>query len=167
VRRDRAYTIAAIAMLAVALGLNVTVFTIMDAMLFRGFPVVVRNDRLVYLQERSADAMCCVSYADFDDWRAQAQTFEALSLVGNRPISLRDDDGRQADLGARIVSASTFRLLGVAPLLGRDFVDGDEVDGAPQTTSSRTASGSGDTARVRRSSAPRFRSTVSPRPSSQ
>ena len=48
-RRDRAFTLAAIAMLALAIGLNVTVFTVMDAMLFRGYPLVKRNDRLVYL----------------------------------------------------------------------------------------------------------------------
>src|SRR5579864_9438689 len=52
-RRDRAFTLAAIAMLALAIGLNVTVFTVMDAMLFRGFPLVKGNDRLVYLQKGS------------------------------------------------------------------------------------------------------------------
>ena len=51
-RRDRAFTITAIAMLALAIGLNATVFTVMDAMLFRGYPLVKRNDRLVYLQEQ-------------------------------------------------------------------------------------------------------------------
>src|SRR5690348_4916233 len=51
-RRDQAFTFAVIATLALAIGLNVTVFTVMDAMLFRGYPLVKRNDRLVYLQER-------------------------------------------------------------------------------------------------------------------
>ena len=45
-RRDRAFTLAAIAMLALAIGLNVTVFTVMAAMLFRAYPLVKRNDRL-------------------------------------------------------------------------------------------------------------------------
>lgn len=132
-RRDRAYTLAAIAMLTMALSLNATVFTVMDAMLFRGFPVVTGNDRLVYLQERMAGANVGMSYADFADWRAQVRAFEGLSFLGNRLISLRDADGGHADLTARIVSANTFRLLGVPPLLGRDFVDDDEIEGAPQT----------------------------------
>src|SRR5690606_1878800 len=51
-RRDRMFSLAAIAMLALALALNVTVFTVMDAMLYRGFPYVQRNDRIVFLQER-------------------------------------------------------------------------------------------------------------------
>jgi hypothetical protein len=42
--RDRGFTLAAIAMLALAIGLNVTAFTVMEAMLFRGYPLVQRND---------------------------------------------------------------------------------------------------------------------------
>lgn len=65
-RRDPLYGITAVAMLALALALNATVYTIMDAMLYRGFPQVVSNDRLVYVQERTATSPCCVSYADFE-----------------------------------------------------------------------------------------------------
>jgi hypothetical protein len=50
--RDRAFTLTAIAMLALAIGLNVTVFTIIQANLFRGIPGVIRNDRIVYIQTR-------------------------------------------------------------------------------------------------------------------
>ncbi len=95
--RDRAFTLAAIAMLTLAIGLNVTVFAVMDAMLFRGFPLVKRNDRLVYLQERYPSGLCCISYADFEDWRAQAQSFEGMAFVGSRNISFRDGDGRPID----------------------------------------------------------------------
>jgi hypothetical protein len=130
-RRDRAFTLAAIAMLTLAIGLNVTVFTVMDAMLFRGFPLVKRNDRLVYLQERYPSGMCCISYRDFEDWRAQAQAFEGLAFVAsNRPITFRDGDGRPLDMFTLAVSANTFGLLGVRPMLGRDFVQADEIPGA-------------------------------------
>lgn len=50
-RRDRAFALTSITLMALAIGLNVTVFTVMDAMLFRGYPLVNGNDRLVYLQE--------------------------------------------------------------------------------------------------------------------
>jgi hypothetical protein len=65
--RDRAFTLAAIAMLTLAIGLNVTVFTVMDAMLFRGYPIVKRNDRLVYLQERSSLGTNRISFADVEE----------------------------------------------------------------------------------------------------
>jgi hypothetical protein len=118
-RRDRAFSLAAIAMLALAIGLNVTVFTVMDAMLFRGFPLVKQNDRLVYLQERYPSGVCCISYPDFEDWRAQAQAFEGLAFVGERLISLRDGDGRPMDTVTVTVSANAFGLLGVPPMLAR------------------------------------------------
>ena len=130
-RRDRAFTVASIMMLTLAIGLNVTVFTVMNAMLFRGFPLVTRNDRLVYLQERFPSGACCISYMDFEDWRAQARTFEGMAFVGERQISLRDGQGRPMDTLAFTVSPSMFGLLGVPPILGRDFAPADENPGAP------------------------------------
>jgi putative ABC transport system permease protein len=127
-RRDWAFTLAAIAMLTLGIGLNVTVFAIMDAMLFRGFPHVKQNDRLIYLQERSPSGLCCMSYADFAVWRAQAETFDGMAFVAGRDISLREGDGRQIDTRAFTVSTNTFALLGVRPMLGRDFA---ATDGAP------------------------------------
>ena len=55
-RRDRTYVLTAIVTLALAIGLNVTVFAIMNTMLFRGYPLVQRNDRLVYIQEQYPSA---------------------------------------------------------------------------------------------------------------
>ncbi len=130
-RRDRTFTLAAIAMLALAIGLNVTVFTVMDTILFRGAPLVKRSDRLLYLQEHNSSGACCISYRDFLDWRAQAPVFEGLAIVAGRAISFRDGDGRPLDMRATTVSANAFGLLGVSPMLGRDFAPADERPGAP------------------------------------
>jgi putative ABC transport system permease protein len=130
-RRDRAFTLAAIATLALAVGLNVTVFTVMDAMLFRGYPIVKRNDRLVYLQERSPVRTNLISFADVEEWRAQAHAFEGIGYVSSRPLAFRDGEGRPIDMSASTVSANTFRLLRVPPMLGRDFSPEDETAGAP------------------------------------
>ena len=51
VRRDRASSLAAVVLMALAIGLNGIVFTIVDAKLVRGFPLVKDNDRLVMVQE--------------------------------------------------------------------------------------------------------------------
>ena len=133
-QRDRAFTLAAIATLALALGLNSTVFAVMDAMLFRGAPYVQRNDRLVYLQEHGPTIPCCLSYPDFEEWRAHAQSFQGMSFVGARSIAFRDGDGHPIDLRATSVSANIFGLLGVPPMLGRDFTPADEAPGAALVT---------------------------------
>ena len=129
-RRDRAFTLAAIAMLALAIGLNVTVFTVMNTMLFRGFPLVQRNNRLVYLQEHAPNGACCISYPDFEDWRSQAHSFEGMAFVADRNINFSGGVGRPVDMATATVSTNAFRLLGVSPILGRDFVPADELPGA-------------------------------------
>jgi putative ABC transport system permease protein len=129
--RDKAFSLAAIAMLALAIGLNVTVFAIMNTMLFSGFPLVQKNDALVYIQERLPSGRTFVSYSDFEDWRSQANAFEGMSFVTDGPRTFSEAAGRSTDALAAIVSTNTFRLLRVSPMLGRDFVPADEVPGAP------------------------------------
>ncbi len=126
---DRAFTLAAIGTLTLAIALNVVAFTLMQAMLVRGYPLVERNDRLVYVQERGALG-CCVAYGNFVDWRAEATSFEGMAFVNGRQLTLRDETGGRQRLSAPAVSAELFRLLGVQPVLGRDFVASDEAPGA-------------------------------------
>jgi putative ABC transport system permease protein len=132
-RRDRASTLTAITTLALTIGLNVTVFAVMNTMLFRGFPLVKRNERLVYLQERYPPGVCCgtVSYPDFEDWRAHAHSFEGMAFIGAKRITFADGGGEHPiDTPAFTISVNAFGLLGVPPLLGRDFVPADETPGA-------------------------------------
>jgi putative ABC transport system permease protein len=129
-RRDRAFALTAIVTLALAIGLNVTVFAVMNTMLFRGFPLVQRNDRLVYIQEHYPSGTGNITYLDFEDWRAQAHSFEGMAFVGEKFISLGYGKGRSLDASAFTVSTNAFGLLGVKPALGRDFVPADEASGA-------------------------------------
>jgi len=131
-RRDRGSSVAAVVMLALAIGLNGIVFTIVDAMLVRGFPLVKDNDRLVMIQEIFPSHARAVSFPDFDEWRAHAQSFEGMCAVAlGRRVAFRDRrGGRPEDLTIWTVTANTFGLLGVAPVLGRDFVRADEAPGA-------------------------------------
>jgi putative ABC transport system permease protein len=130
-RRDRAFSITMVVTLTVALALNATVFVVMDATLFRGFPLVEHNERLVFLQERGPSGPRPVPYADVEEWRRQAQAFTGFAFVAGRPITFRDHDGRPNDMRVWQVDANTFDLLGVEPLLGRDFVPADQDPGAP------------------------------------
>jgi len=111
-RRDWAFSLAAITILALAIGLNVTVFTVMDAMLFRGYPIVKRNDRLVYLQERSPLRTNFLSFADVEEWRAQAHAFEGIGYVSSRSLAFRDGEGRPIDMSA----STDFPLPGPAAI---------------------------------------------------
>jgi putative ABC transport system permease protein len=135
-RRDRGFSLTAVSTLSVAIALNVTVFTVMDAMLFRGLPLAKRSDRLVYLAMRKpSDLPCCpgpVLDRDVEAWRAQAHALEGIAVWrSGEPITFRDGEGRPIDMILSRWSFNTLRLIGVRPELGRDFVAADEIPGAP------------------------------------
>ena len=106
--RDKAFSLAAIAMLALAIGLNVTVFAIMNTMLFNGFPLVQRNDALVYIQERLPSGRTFVSYLDFEDWRSQAHAFEGMAFEAHGYRTFSEAADRSIDGLAAAVSTNTF-----------------------------------------------------------
>jgi predicted permease len=127
-RKSPGFTVVAIAILAIGIGVNAAVFTVAKAALFAGFPMVAHNDRILYL---SSGRGCCVSYPDFMDWRAQARSFQGMAIVHGVSGILSDDTGFPESYDATEISADTFRLIGEKPLLGRDFIPADEARGAP------------------------------------
>jgi putative ABC transport system permease protein len=131
--RDSGFAFAAIVTLTAALALNVAVFAVMDSVLNRGFPLVADNDRLLYMQETYPHGACCITYADFAAWQAEAESFTELAFVDGTAITLSDTvGGRSVDTSAAAITANTFGLLRVQPALGRDFVAADEAPGAPR-----------------------------------
>ena len=134
-RRDRALTLTAIVTLVIALALNAFVFTVREAMVSRGLPLAERSDRLRYIGMRKPDRPCCpgpVKYADFEAWRAESRAFAGLAF-GHRhePITFRARNDRLIDMTVSRHTTNTFGLLGVQPILGRDFTNADAIPGAP------------------------------------
>jgi len=127
-RQNPGFTTVAIATLALGIGVNATVFTVTKAALFAGFPHVKDNDRILYL---SSGRGCCLSYPDFEDWRAQSKSFDGMAVVHGTHGVVTGKDGLATTYDATEVSADTFGLIGVRPMLGRDFTKADEIPGAP------------------------------------
>ena len=126
-RQNRAFTLAAVSMLALGIGVNAIVFSVTNAALLKGFPLVADNDRLLYI---SNNGKCCVSYPDFHDWREQTTTFDDMALVHGLGITLADDAGFPGNYTVTEVTANTFGLVRQRPILGRDFTAADEEPGA-------------------------------------
>src|SRR6202140_4162743 len=126
-RRSPTSTAVALVTLAISIGVNATVFTVTNAVLFKGFAGVYRNDRLLYI----SNGGCCVSYPDFEDYRAQAKSFEGMAIVHGVLIILNDANGFPENIAANENSADTFKLVGQRPIMGRDFTPADEAPGAP------------------------------------
>ena len=126
-RKSPAFTAAAVTMLAIGIGVNAIVFSVTNAALFTGFPLVDGNDRILYV---SNNGKCCVSYPDFEDWRAQTTAFDDMALVHGLGITLTAGSGFPEDYTVTEVTSNTFGIVGQKPILGRDFTHVDEVPGA-------------------------------------
>ncbi len=124
--KNPGFTAVAVTMLALGIGVNATVFTVTNAVLFKGFPLVYRNDRLLYI----SNGGCCISYPDFEDIRAQAKSFEGMAVVHGVSKVVSDPNGFPQNIDVTEVSADTFKLTGQRPIMGRDFAPSDEIFGA-------------------------------------
>ena len=129
--KERWFAAAAMLALGLGIGLTSTGFTVYNAMLVRGLPVDDQH-RVMALAMRDADGReQRLSHLDFRDWRAEATSFSGIAAYSEPVMTVGDPElATERFLGAR-VSANTFRLLGVEPLLGRDFRDEDDRPGAP------------------------------------
>ena len=125
-RRNPGFTLTALAMLATGIGINAAVFTVTNAVLFKGFPLVERNDRLLYISSNG----CCISYPDFEDIRAQAKSFQGMGITHGISQVLTDENGFAENIDVTEISAGTFQTVGRRPVLGRDFASSDDLPGA-------------------------------------
>src|ERR1700761_354605 len=82
-RRSPTFSLGTIAILAIAIGLNTAVITVINAAFFQGFRSVSRNDRILYIQTRKNGRYSGVSYPDFEDWRAETRSLIGLGTVAD------------------------------------------------------------------------------------
>lgn len=120
---------AAILTLALGIGANAAIFSVVNTVLFNSLPYPNPN-RLVVLDEYKIDhGSRTVSWLDFQDWRNQAPAFEDMAAYRLSHVTLTGRD-QPALLRVAEVSASFFKLLGLQPQLGRFFNDSEDQPGA-------------------------------------
>ena len=129
--RDRWFTITALLVLGLGIGVNTMLFTIVNAHALRGLPIH-RVDRFVFLSMLDGrGAERGVSYPDFESLRSTLQRVDGLAAFTNAPVNVADDETAPERLDAAFVSADAFPLIGVQPILGRGFDAADDRTGAP------------------------------------
>ncbi len=132
-RKTPGFTAITVATLALGIGANTALFSVVDAILLRPLPYP-DSDRLLLVMEKPPQGrMNSVSAANFLDWRDQNRVFEHLAATtfATFDLSLKGNPDRAA--GMR-VSAGFFDLLGIQPALGRGFTAEDDRPGAPCVT---------------------------------
>jgi putative ABC transport system permease protein len=122
-------TFAALLTLALGVGANSAIFSVVNAVLIEPLPYP-HSDCLMFLSARDrAGSSISFSYPDVLDWREQTQIFENLAAYQAFGFTLTAP-GTTERLPGRTVSAEFFSTLGVAPALGRDFRPEDDRAGS-------------------------------------
>ncbi|HKQ79270.1 MAG TPA: ABC transporter permease [Blastocatellia bacterium] len=125
------FTLIAVLTLALGIGANTAIFSIVNAVLLRPFPYK-EPERLVILQEHYGAGGFSPSYPNFADWRAQNTLFDSMVAVRENESFNFTGGGEPERLEGRLVSAEFFSTLGIKPLVGRDFrAEEDRPDATP------------------------------------
>jgi putative ABC transport system permease protein len=130
-RKHRAFTAVAVITLALGIGANTAIFTVINTVLLRPLPYENPN-QLVVLNEVIGDRAAGVSYQNFVDWRTQNTVFENVAAVRPRESFNLTGVGESERLQGRLVSANFLSTLGIKPVRGRDFlVEDDQPNATP------------------------------------
>jgi putative ABC transport system permease protein len=133
--KNPGFALIAVLVLALGIGANTAIFSVVNAVLLRPLPYP-HSEQLVLLRERllgpSGFESGSVSYMNYLDWRAAQKSFTDLALTRTEGVSLSASDGTSSPEAARAgrITANYLSILRVAPLIGRDFVESDDVPGA-------------------------------------
>src|SRR5438309_3673262 len=124
------FTFVALIALALGIGANTAIFTVVNAVLLRPLPYADAG-RLVTVYATNpvqGQSRVPLSVADFLDWRARNQTFESVAAYSNAPLNYNDGEAPEQIQGLA-VTADFFSVLGVQPVMGRTFLpDEDKPD---------------------------------------
>ena len=128
--KDRWYSAVAIIALALGIGVNATVFTLVNAVLLRGLPYKDSDQLYMLSSQRQQGGRSGVSPFDLEDWRGEAKSFVGLAAFTGTGGNIADDRAAPQSVRAMRLTPNVFSLLGQQPLFGRDFAPGDDAPGA-------------------------------------
>jgi len=127
-RRSPAFSLLAIFCLTLGIGANAAVFSWMEGLLFRPYPLVAHQERLVALTgtARGESGHTGLSWPDFLELQRNCKLFDTFFVSKITGTTLSIGDRAQVVTGS-IVSANYFEVLGVHPILGRAFEPSEDV----------------------------------------
>jgi len=130
--KHRALSFIAILTFGLGIGITTTVFSIVNGALFKGLPFK-DADRIVGITAVNPSRNITrgpVSVHDIAACRERQTVFDAVGAYGFEPINLSFGDGRPERFAAGRLTTGVLEMLGVPPLLGRTFLEGEDLPGA-------------------------------------
>ncbi len=127
-RRNPGFAVVAIVTLALGIGANTAIFSVVDSVLLKPLPYP-ESDRLVYLDDSIRGQHMSESWPNVQDLRAENRSFDAISSIRGSTYNLTGFDQPEV-VSALNASASLFDMLGAKPELGRFYTEADDKPGA-------------------------------------
>jgi predicted permease len=130
-RRQPGFACAVVSTLGLAIGANIAVFSVVNAVLFRALPFTA-PERLVWIMSvRPDNPAAPFTLPEYMDYRSRTRTLSGIAAYANWRASLAGDNITEGLQGARI-SANAFDILGLTPATGRLLRESDDRPGAPK-----------------------------------
>src|SRR5438552_12697899 len=129
--KDPGFTAVAVFTLALGIGANTAIFSVVNAVLLRPLPFK-EPERLVTVWERNPKQghdRNVAAPANYLDWKAQSQSFEQLAMFAEAHVYNLTGTDEPARVNGFAVTANLFHTLGVNPAIGRDFSVEEETQG--------------------------------------
>jgi putative ABC transport system permease protein len=127
-RRQPGFALAVVLTLALAMGANIAVFSVVNAVLFRALPFRA-PERLVWIASvRSDNPAAPFTLPEFMDYRSQTRALAGIAAYANWRASFAGGEITEGLQGARI-SANAFDVLGLRPAAGRLLRESDDSPG--------------------------------------
>jgi putative ABC transport system permease protein len=116
------FTFIGVLALALGIGANTAIFSVVNAVLLRPLPYQ-HPERLVWIWETNPGADIkqeTASMPNFNDWRTQSQSFEEMAAFAGAALTLTSEHEPERIPGS-VITANFFSVLGIQPLMGRSF----------------------------------------------
>ena len=132
-RKSPGFTFVAVLTLTLGIGANTAIFSFIYAVLLRPLPYP-DGDRIVILGETDTNQpSISVSFPDYIDWKRDSTSFEQLAAGRRDTFNLSGLQGRAPEqISGAIVTANFFKVVGLAPQIGRVFKEEEDRAGGPQ-----------------------------------
>ncbi|MGH9454537.1 MAG: permease prefix domain 1-containing protein, partial [Terriglobia bacterium] len=119
-RKNPGFTAVAVLTLALGIGANTAVFSLVYAVLLRPLPYKAPSSLVVLNETTPKVGTVSVSYPDFLDWRSDNHAFSAMAAVDDTDFNLAGV-AQPENISGEAVSPNFLSMMGVRPILGRDF----------------------------------------------
>ena len=126
-------TIVALLALTLGIGANTAIFSVVNAVLLRGFPYSDAEQLVLVWEKRQGGRtdQNVINLGNFSDWKEQNQVFSDMAVFFDRAINLTSD-GEPEEVPVQFGTTNLFSVLGTNPVIGRTFLADDGSEGQPR-----------------------------------